>query len=119
MFASAVCVKAANCRVDGVGTSDREPCHCSELNSARPSDLRGRPGLRPLILATQIDLCLLLYTTAPGNQPTGINPINLDSPGSNLITATAFCVPLQTKSVLPDLSNARALGCAPNKSPGF
>ena len=58
-------------------------------------------------------------TIAPGNQPTGIRPSNLDAPGLNWKTATAFCVPLQTNSVLPDLSNASASGCAPNGSPGF
>src|ERR1044071_7628984 len=73
----------------------------------------------PLMFATQIFLSCAPQAIPPGNQPTGISPSNCDSPGSNLKTATAFCVPLQTKSRLPDLSNANALGCAPNKSAGF
>src|SRR5271157_3228307 len=56
---------------------------------------------------------------APGNQPTGIKPFNFDLPGAKATTATAFCVPLQTKSVLPDGANASAFGLAPNRSAGF
>src|SRR5579885_1457458 len=119
MLARAVRVKAANWRGDGTGTREREPCHCIELYSVRPVDLFGRPGLRRLRFATQMDLCFGSFTIAPGNQPTGINPSNLDLPGSNLNIATAFCVPLQANSVRPDLSNATALGCAPKRSPAF
>src|SRR5437870_13775457 len=70
------------------------------------------------MLATQSALRLESNAMAPGNQPTGINPSSFELPGRNETTPTAFCVPLQTKRVLPDLSNARALGLAPNKSAG-
>src|SRR4051812_7049656 len=56
---------------------------------------------------------------APGNHPTGINPVNFDEPGLKSITATAFWVPLQTNSLRPDLSKAKAFGLAPNKSAGL
>ena len=44
-----------------------------------------------------------MKTTAPGNQPTGMRPKNPEafSRGLKAMTATAFCVPLQTKSRLP------------------
>src|SRR5436190_23908260 len=56
---------------------------------------------------------------APGYHPTGINPSSFDLPGSNDTTATAFCVPLQTKRVEPDLSKVSAFGAAPKRSLGF
>src|ERR1035441_4787017 len=56
---------------------------------------------------------------APGNQPTGTKTASFDLPGAKAMTPTAFCVPLQTKSVLPDGANASAFGLAPNGSPGF
>src|SRR3954464_15443751 len=43
----------------------------------------------------------------------------LDLPGLKSKAATAFCVPLQTKRRLPEGSNARAFGCAPNRSEGL
>src|SRR5208283_3670931 len=99
-----------------------EPAYCLVLNPEPwPSPVRGFSIFAPMLLmfATQIPFRRASKAIAPGNQPTGIRPSNFDAPGLNWKTATAFCVPLQTKSVLPDLSNASALGCAPNKSAGF
>ncbi len=39
--------------------------------------------------------------------------------GAKRITATAFCVPLATKSVLPSGAKTRAFGEAPKRSAGL
>ena len=119
MLASAVCVSAANLFSDGTGTSESVPAYCLELNSPLSPGPSRTVEPTPLMFATQIAPLRGSLTIAPGNQPTGIKPRHFDPPGLKPITATAFCEPLHAKSVLPDLSKARASGCAPNKSDGF
>ena len=74
----------------------------------------------PRRLETMRLRCAASKARPDGNQATGINPPTRDSrfAGSNRMTATAFCDPLATKSVLPSASKASALGCAPNGSAG-